>query len=797
MSSEAVQPSFVLVRRVDGTVEWIPLDVPHRASVAREADYTLIDRAEYEAPQTMVARRQDDDLVVEVQGTQVLVLEGFFVTQGATFYPTTDIAGGAGPFSGTSVTAESPVLADFPAGEQVVWSAEPAERAQVVRSTADGEGGSALLWGGLAAAGLGLAVAAGGGGGGGGSDGGSSGGNGGGSGGGGNGGGSGGGGGGGSGSGSAPRITSDANAQAVDENSGANQVIYTATATHDRPVTWSLEDGGDAAHLTIDASTGAVTLIDDPDFETLPRYDFTVVAADADGNRSTQAVTLPINNLDEVAPTITSGDTAEAIDENSGSGQVVYTVTSTDDGDISTGNTTYSLKPGGDAARFSIDADNGAVTLLDDPDHQTQSSYSFTVVATDAAGNSSEQVVSLAIISIPASVESVELTGAVGAQNGILNAGDTVRVTVTMSKTVDVDTSGGTPRIALDIGGSTVHAAYTSGSGSARLVFEYSIAPGDNDSNGIRIPPQALELNGGTLTDAAGNAAVLRHDAVPDNASFVVDTTAPTLSSSTPADDAADVPVDAEIVLTFSENVVAGSGNITLTDGSDTRAINVTDSSRVSISGNRVTIDPGSDLDDNSSYHVLIDEGALTDEAGNPFAGISDSSTLNFDTEIIADVSIVVFDLVQGSSSDHSGRTFQSDVSYDIYIRVDSDDATLSTSGGGPGTWGTWSGAANLGSDDRIILVGDGAAVQGPGPLLPVVRVSVDSTAVAWETTFGIPVASVQDRSLTRVHGGDRTTVILFDTSLPGDFLGGQEGRMSTMYLTDIPGGILTTQGLV
>ncbi|WP_323951671.1 cadherin repeat domain-containing protein, partial [Aeromonas caviae] len=113
---------------------------------------------------------------------------------------------------------------------------------------------------------------------------------------------------------------------------------------------------------------------------------FTVVATDAAGNASEQVVTLGVNNLDEVAPTITSGATASAINENSGAGQVIYTVASTDSGDISTGSTSYSLKAGADAALFSIDAATGAVTLTGNPDYETKASYSFTVVATDAAG---------------------------------------------------------------------------------------------------------------------------------------------------------------------------------------------------------------------------------------------------------------------------------------------------------------------------------------------------------------------------------------------------------------------------
>ncbi|WP_410487870.1 cadherin repeat domain-containing protein, partial [Aeromonas caviae] len=79
---------------------------------------------------------------------------------------------------------------------------------------------------------------------------------------------------------------------------------------------------------------------------------------------------------------MTSAATATAISENSGAGQVVYTVTSTDSGDISTGTTSYSLKAGADGALFSIDATTGAVTLIGNPDYETKGSYSFTVVAT-------------------------------------------------------------------------------------------------------------------------------------------------------------------------------------------------------------------------------------------------------------------------------------------------------------------------------------------------------------------------------------------------------------------------------
>lgn len=97
--------------------------------------------------------------------------------------------------------------------------------------------------------------------------------------------------------------------------------------------------------------------------------------------------------IDTTAPLFTSGSTAAAIDENSGAGQLVYTAEASDPSAVR-----YSLKAGaGDSDSFSINLDSGAVTLSADPDYESQSTFNFTVVATDAAGNSTEQSVSLAI----------------------------------------------------------------------------------------------------------------------------------------------------------------------------------------------------------------------------------------------------------------------------------------------------------------------------------------------------------------------------------------------------------------
>jgi hypothetical protein len=100
----------------------------------------------------------------------------------------------------------------------------------------------------------------------------------------------------------APVITSGAVANAIDENSGAGQVIYTITASDINVVSFSLGADSDPA-LSVDSASGEVTLSVDPDYELQSNYAFTVIVADAIELSSQLAVSLSINDVDEyVAP---------------------------------------------------------------------------------------------------------------------------------------------------------------------------------------------------------------------------------------------------------------------------------------------------------------------------------------------------------------------------------------------------------------------------------------------------------------------------------------------------------------
>ena len=109
----------------------------------------------------------------------------------------------------------------------------------------------------------------------------------------------------------------------------------------------------------------------------------------------------------------------------------------------------------------------------------------------------------------------------------------------------------------------------------------------------------------------------------------------PTLSSSTPADNATAVALDANIVLNFSESVDAESGNITLkktSDNSTVETISVTGELVSGSGSSQITVNPSSTLDSSTEYYVLIDASAFDDSSSNSYAGISSTTALSFTT---------------------------------------------------------------------------------------------------------------------------------------------------------------------
>ena len=125
------------------------------------------------------------------------------------------------------------------------------------------------------------------------------------------------------------------------------------------------------------------------------------------------------------------------------------------------------------------------------------------VQARDAAGNES------AVKSVSAILDNtIPTLSGVSGTGAIYKSGDTVDITATFSEAVVVSNNGGSnhPRLTLTVGTSTKYADYegSEGDSSATHVFRYTVVLDDSDSNGIAVT--AIDFQGGTLEDAAGNA---------------------------------------------------------------------------------------------------------------------------------------------------------------------------------------------------------------------------------------------------------------------------------------------------
>jgi Bacterial Ig-like domain len=144
-------------------------------------------------------------------------------------------------------------------------------------------------------------------------------------------------------------------------------------------------------------------------------------------------------------------------------------------------------------------------------------------------------------IQLLASVTSVTAEATNGASD--LDAGKVVTLTVNFSSPVSVT---GTPELQLN---DSEFATYTGGTGTTALTFSYTVQPTDNTAD---LKVQSLLLNGGTIEDGTGNAAVLTNAAT--DLHLQVDTTAPTVTIS--ADSTALLAGQTTTVtFTFSESV--------------------------------------------------------------------------------------------------------------------------------------------------------------------------------------------------------------------------------------------------
>jgi uncharacterized repeat protein (TIGR01451 family) len=147
----------------------------------------------------------------------------------------------------------------------------------------------------------------------------------------------------------------------------------------------------------------------------------------------------------------------------------------------------------------------------------------------------------------------------------------------------------------------------------------------------------SLEIAEAAYTDIEITAEDVdgRRDSAAYTGNIIYDKTPPQMSSLNPADNSERQKLDTNLSITFNEKVKTDTGKVKLykADGAELEVFDLNSSEKVSGSGSEtITINRVNELAAASDYYLLIEAGAVTDLAGNPFSGITNKESWNFKT---------------------------------------------------------------------------------------------------------------------------------------------------------------------
>ena len=154
----------------------------------------------------------------------------------------------------------------------------------------------------------------------------------------------------------------------------------------------------------------------------------------------------------------------------------------------------------------------------------------------DLSGNGNHGTINGATSSTPGASNVPVLSITSSSNDATYGVGDVIPINISFGAAVTVS---GTPQLTLETGSSDAVVDYTSGSGGTTLTFNYTVASGHASSDLDYASTSALALNGGTINDAAGNAATLTLAAVGQanslgaNKALVIDGVVPTITNVT------------------------------------------------------------------------------------------------------------------------------------------------------------------------------------------------------------------------------------------------------------------------
>ena len=204
-------------------------------------------------------------------------------------------------------------------------------------------------------------------------------------------------------------------------------------------------------------------------------------------------------------------------------------------------------------------------------------------------------------------------------------AGDVIEVRVTFSEAVEVT---GSPQLGLTMGSTGKQAVYAGGAGTPSLMFAYTVAEGDEDSDGVSLGADSLMLDEGMIRDAAGNDAELAHQGLAAQSGQKVDGVGPVLAADETEVDGTELRLPYEEALDESSTPAADDFRVTV--AGEKREI-----SAVAVEGSEVRLTLVSPAEAGEaaavSYAVAVESTAksIRDQAGNLAEGFTDRAVAN------------------------------------------------------------------------------------------------------------------------------------------------------------------------
>ncbi len=145
---------------------------------------------------------------------------------------------------------------------------------------------------------------------------------------------------------------------------------------------YSITSGNDAGLFSIHADSGDITTDGRLDYETTTSHTLGIQVTDSVGQTGTAKVAVSVLNVNEFAPVFGMDIYEAEIVDDAVRGTLIVRVDASDADADETLN--YSITGGNDAGLFSINADNGDITLIGALDYETATSHTLTVQVTDS-----------------------------------------------------------------------------------------------------------------------------------------------------------------------------------------------------------------------------------------------------------------------------------------------------------------------------------------------------------------------------------------------------------------------------